>query len=82
MNFFLLYYLGTGSKPQADVAAVRQIPGVAVVSEPSLKSVLLDISEELVAQRVRHLPGWTLQAMPHVPRCLLSRTDGAAPRVE
>jgi len=62
MSQFLLYYMGKGPKPQNDVAKVRRIPGVVVVTEPSPKSLLLDISNDLAAQHVRRFTEWTLQA--------------------
>lgn len=66
MSRFLLYYMGKGPKPEKDVAQVKRIPGVVVVTEPSSKSVLLDISNDVAAQRVRGFPHWTLQASQRV----------------
>lgn len=62
MSQFLLYYTGKGPKPQNDVRKVSQIPGVIVLTEPSSRSVLLDISNDIAAQHVRHFREWTLQA--------------------
>lgn len=61
MSRFLLFYTGRGPKPLADVAGLDGIPGVTVVAQPSPRTVVLDISDELAAQRVRRLPHWVLQ---------------------
>lgn len=66
MSRFLLYYMGKGPKPEHDVAKVSRIPGVVVVTEPSSKSVLLDISNDIAAQRVRSFPQWILQTSQRV----------------
>jgi hypothetical protein len=61
MSRFLLFYKGKGPKPLEDVTRVGRIRGVKVVAQPTPRSVLLEISNELAVQRVRGLSQWTLQ---------------------
>jgi hypothetical protein len=61
MSRFLLFYKGKGPKPLADIVRVGKIGGVKVVAQPTPRSVLLEISNDLAVQRVRGLSQWTLQ---------------------
>lgn len=61
MSRFLLFYKGKGPKPLEDITRVGRIRGVKVVAQPTPRSVLLEISNDLAVQRVRGLSQWTLQ---------------------
>jgi hypothetical protein len=62
MNQFLLFYTGTGPKPAADVVAVSRIPSVVIVNDNLPRSVVLEVSDNMAQQRLRHFTSWSLQA--------------------
>ena len=61
MSRFLLFYKGKGPKPLDDITKVAKIRGVRIVSQPTPRSVLLEISSDLAVKRLRDFSQWTLQ---------------------
>jgi len=61
MRRFHLYYKGTGPKPLADIAKVREMPGVKVINDTLPRSVVVDVTGNLAEERLKRLPSWSLK---------------------
>ena len=81
MSRFLMYYTGDGPKPQSDVDKVRAMSGVVVVSDALPRSVVLEVANELVEQRLKRIPSWSLQESQTVSLDIGSTGTGATKQV-
>lgn len=61
MGRFHLFYVGSGSKPVADITRIREMPGVEIVNDSLPRSIVVDVFGDLAEQRLKRLESWKLR---------------------
>lgn len=64
---FILRYVGPGEAPEADVARIRDLPGLSVLDASSGRMLLVDAPVVALRRMMTGLPGWELAPERFVP---------------
>lgn len=62
MSRWILRFRGSGAKPQADVARIRELPNTTVLDASSPRMLFVEGPEDEVKSAVEAMPDWSASA--------------------